>query len=159
MHALCWLAAHSVRSPGNLGTIMRTAEAVSAAGIIMLGDNVDPFHPATVRASMGSIFSLTLVRTNFKSFASWASDNECFVVGTSPGAQLDFRLVAYPRRTIVFLGDERKGLSDEELAACSAVVSIPMVGDVDSLNVSIATGVMLYELLSQAHPPSLVLRA
>jgi tRNA G18 (ribose-2'-O)-methylase SpoU len=56
---LCWLALNSVHSPGNLGTIMRTAEAVSAAGIIMAGDNVDPFHPATVRASMGSIFSDT----------------------------------------------------------------------------------------------------
>lgn len=151
----CWLAVSSIRSPGNLGTIMRTAEAVSAAGIIMIGENVDPFHPATVRASMGSLFSLILVRTTMTEFARWAAENDCFIVGSSPGANLDYRLVAYPQRTVLFVGDERKGLSAEQLQACSVVVSIPMSGSLDSLNVSIATSVILYEVHNQMRPPSL----
>jgi len=153
----CWLAVSSIRSPGNLGTIMRTAEAVCAAGIIMIGDNIDPFHPATVRASMGSVFSLILVRTTMSEFARWAVDNESFVVGSSPSANLDYRLVAYPQRTVLFIGDERKGLSAEQLEACSVVVSIPMSDSLDSLNVSIATSVILYEIHNQMRPPSLQL--
>jgi RNA methyltransferase, TrmH family len=151
----CWLAASSIRSPGNLGTIMRTAEAVSAAGIIMIGDSVDPFHPATVRASMGSIFSLNLIRTTMPEFSRWVEDSNCFVVGSSPSANLDYRLVAYPQRTILLIGDERKGLSSEQLQACSVVVSIPMSGSLDSLNVSIATSVILFEVRNQLQPPCL----
>lgn len=154
-HGVCWLAVNSIRSPGNLGTIMRTAEAVSAGGIIMIGDNVDPFHPATVRASMGSLFSLSLARASTSEFTRWVAENECFVVGSSPAAKLDYRLVAYPQRTVIFIGDERKGLSQEQLDACSVVVSIPMSGTLDSLNVSIATSVILYEVRNQRLPPAL----
>jgi len=151
----CWLAVSSMRSPGNLGTIMRSAEAVSAGGIILVGNHVDPFHSAAVRASMGSIFRLRLVRTTVSELSRWSAENDCFLVGTSPDAKLDYRLVAYPSRTIVFVGDERKGLNAEEQNACSTLVSIPMADGLDSLNVAIATSVVLYEILNQRRPPQL----
>lgn len=149
---LCRVALHSVRSPGNLGTIIRTCDAVGAAGLILVGSQVDPFGPAIVRASMGSLFNIRLTRTSPNVFQDWIDRTDAHVIGTSPTAVKRFDLSDYRRPTILFLGDERKGLGEQELEFCEEVVHIPMVGNADSLNLGVAASLMLYEVFRQQHP-------
>ena len=146
---LCWIALHAVRSIGNLGTILRTSGAVGGAGIILLGDEVDPYAPAAVRATMGTLYSQRLVRTALAELDRWKQRYGCILVGTSPTAPSDYHAVAYRSPTVLLMGEERKGLPAQMKALCDHLVRIPMVGDSDSLNLGVATGVMLYELFNQ----------
>jgi len=146
---LCWIALETVQSPGNLGTIVRTSEAVGAAGIILIGDATDAHDPAAVRASMGAMFSQRFVRTTMPQFLRWKQERHCSLVGTSPSASSVYHEVDLRAPLVLFMGWERKGLSDEQQAACDVMVRLPMVGKSDSLNLAVATGVMLYEVLRQ----------
>jgi TrmH family RNA methyltransferase len=140
-----YLALSSVRSPGNLGTIMRTCAAVGVTALILLSDETDPYHPAAVRASMGAIMGLNIVRATPDEFFAWAQTHGVQVVGTSAAAQMDYRGVDYSMPTAVLMGSERKGMHAQLEQRCHRVVSIPMPGAVDSLNLAVATGVVLYE--------------
>jgi TrmH family RNA methyltransferase len=146
---LCWVALETVQSPGNLGTIFRTAEAVGAAGAILVGSAIDPYHPATVRSTMGALFSQRLVRTTAAEFAAWKRQHPFLLVGTSPTAAADYRSIAYTPPVVLSMGWERQGLSREQQSLCDVVVRLPMVGRGDSLNLAVATGVMLYEIFNQ----------
>jgi RNA methyltransferase, TrmH family len=146
---LCWVALDAVRNPGNLGTTLRTAEAVGAAGVVLVGEAADPHDPAAVRASMGAIFGQRLVRTTTAEFAAWVRRHGCQVVGTSPAGAVDYRAVRYRRPLVLFVGEERRGLTAEHRALCDALVRIPMVGGGDSLNLAVATAVVLYEVFGQ----------
>jgi TrmH family RNA methyltransferase len=150
---LCWVAVSSIQSPGNLGTILRTCDAVGAAGLIVIGDGPDPYDPACVRATMGALFSQRLVRTRWDELAAWKRFHGAALVGTSPGAASDYHAVTYPERLVLLMGYERRGLSAEEQAQCDLLVRIPMVGASDSLNLAIAAGVMLYEIYNQRRRP------
>jgi TrmH family RNA methyltransferase len=150
LDGLGWVALDSVGNAGNLGAILRTTDAVGCAGVIMLGHTTDVYHPDTVRASMGAIFQQRLVSASFEAFATWVARHGHPVVGTSGDVPTSYREVRYPLPLIVLMGSERLGLSAEQQAICTHVVHIPMVGTVDSLNLSVATGVILYELLAQS---------
>jgi TrmH family RNA methyltransferase len=143
------VALSSIQSPGNLGTLLRTADAVGAAGVILLGDGVDPYDPAAVRASMGAIFSQRFVRASTRELAAWKRRSGALLVGTSPAAPTDYQALTYPPSLVLFMGHERQGLSPEEQALCDELVRIPMVGSSDSLNLAVATSVMLYEVFNQ----------
>ncbi len=145
----CWVALDAVQYPGNLGTILRTCDAVGGAGVILLGDCTDPYDPVAVRASVGAIFGLRLVRTTFEAFAHWKRRHTVAVVGTSPAAAADYRAVAYRTPLVLLMGCERLGLSQEQQALCDTMVKIPMVGRSDSLNLAVATGIVLYEIFHQ----------
>lgn len=147
---LCWVALDGVQDPGNLGTMLRTADAVGAAGLILLGSTVDPYDPTAVRASMGALFTMRLVRATLAELALWKEWYAALVVGTSGAAAHDYRRLRYRAPLVLLMGSERQGLSEEHLALCDDVVSIPMVGRVDSLNLAVATGVVLYHLFSAA---------
>ncbi len=144
-----WVALDAVGNSGNLGAIFRTADAVGCAGLILLGDTTDPFHPAAVRASMGALFGQRLVRAPFKEFVEWKREHDYAVVGTSGEATQELREVIYPRPLILLMGSERLGLSPAQQAICDLVVRIPMVGTSDSLNLAVATSVVLYEIFHQ----------
>ena len=146
---LCWVALDEVHSPGNLGTILRTGDAVGASGLILIGDAVDPFDPACVRATMGAIFAQRLVRVSPQEFSAWKREAGFHLVGTSLHAALDYQAAAYPAQTVLLMGGERKGLSEERQRLCDVLVRLPMVGQSDSLNLAVATGVLLYEVFSQ----------
>lgn len=146
---LCWLAVEAVQSAGNLGTILRTNEAVGGSGVILIGDTVDPYDPATVRASMGALFNQRFVRTTVAAFAEWKRRHQCTLVGTSPSAEKDYKAIAYPSSLILLLGGEKKGVSPQVQALCDLMVKIPMVGRGDSLNLAIAAGILLYEVFDQ----------
>jgi TrmH family RNA methyltransferase len=144
-----WVCLHRVRAPGNLGTILRTSEAVGAAGAILVGDEIDPYAPAAVRATMGSLFSQRLIRTTPAELAIWKQRHTHQVVGTSPQASTDYCALNYRQPTILLMGEERRGLPLGLRSLCDHVVHIPMVGPTDSLNLAVATGVMLYEIFNQ----------
>jgi len=146
---LCWIAVEALRSPGNLGTILRTSDAVGGAGLLLLGSATDPYDPGTVRATMGAMFTQRFVRTSREEIMAWKRRRQYLLVGTSPNAPQDYQDVQYRAPVILFMGEERKGLPAELQAICDLMVSIPMVGESDSLNVAMATGVMLYEVFNQ----------
>jgi TrmH family RNA methyltransferase len=148
---LCWVALETVQSSGNLGTILRTSEAVGGAGIILLGGAIDPYHPAVVRASMGALCAQRFVRTTPAALAAWKREHGCVLVGTSPGATTDYRAVKYEPPVVLCMGWERQGLSPGLRALCDVMVRIPMVGDSNSLNLAVATGVVLYEIFNQSY--------
>jgi TrmH family RNA methyltransferase len=146
---LCWVVVKTVQTPGNLGTILRTCDAVGAGGVIFLGRETDPYHPIAVRATMGSLFAQRLVRASLPEFLAWKERHQCLLVGTSPTAATEYHALRYRPPVLLYMGWEREGLGREEQALCDAMVKIPMVGGCDSLNLAIATGVMLYELFNQ----------
>jgi RNA methyltransferase, TrmH family len=145
----CWVALEAIHYPGNLGTVLRTGDAVGAAGALLLGPTTDPYDPAAVRASMGAIFTQRLARASLVQLADWKRRHDCTVVGTSPAARLDYQAVTYRPPLVLLMGSEPRGLSAEGLGLCDTVVSIPMVGHSDSLNLSVAASVMLYEIFNQ----------
>lgn len=147
--SLGWVALDAIQDPGNLGTIMRTSDAVGGAGIILLGHTTDPYDPAALRASMGAIFSQRLARATFTELIDWKKQHGYPVVGTSDSAATDYQELVYHTPLVLLMGSERAGLSPEQQAQCDDVVCIPMVGRSDSLNLAVATGVMLYEILNR----------
>jgi len=144
-----WVGLDSVADPGNLGTIMRTADAVGASGIFLLDHCTDPYDPAAIRASMGAIFSLQLVKLASTSFLAWKQANQVVAIGTSDAARQDYEAVQYPHNMVLLMGSERQGLQPALMQACDQMVSLPMNGKSDSLNLAVATGVMLYQINSQ----------
>ncbi len=142
---LCWLALHAPQDPGNLGTILRTGDAVGAAGMILLDEHVDPHDPGATRASMGAIFSLKVCRAHTPDFLRWQAHSGFTLIGTSDAAPMDYQAVAYTPPQILLMGSERQGLPGDLLAACDHRVSLPMAGRTESLNAAIAGSIVLYE--------------
>lgn len=142
----CWAALSHVRSLGNFGTLLRTSAATGAAGFILLGDTIDPFDPAVVRATMGALFKQTIVRTTVDQLRAWVRMNNVQVIGASPDGAEDYRQVRYTRPALLMLGGERKGLTDEQRCICNRIVRIPMVEGTDSLNVAVAGSLLMYEV-------------
>lgn len=143
---LCWVVLEAVRSPGNLGSLIRTSEAIGGAGFILVGNRIDPYDPTIVRASMGALFRQTFVRTDYDSLRNWCRRHRCRLIGASPDGPFDLHRFHYPRPTILCLGEERTGLNPAQRGLCRSLVRIPMVGSADSLNVAVAGGLLLYEV-------------
>ena len=143
---LCWVVLEGVRSEGNLGSLIRSSEAIGGAGFILVGPRVDPFDPAVVRASMGALFRQMFVRTNGLSLRNWLRRHRCRALGASPDGSAELHRFDYPRPTILVLGEERQGLSPFLRNLCSDFVRIPMVGAADSLNLAVAGSLLLYEV-------------
>jgi TrmH family RNA methyltransferase len=143
---LCWVALAGVRSPGNFGTLIRTSEAVGGAGFILEGMSIDPFDPAVIRGSMGALFRQRFVRTSAASLRNWVRRHGCHVVGATPDGSTDYHRCDYPGPTVLMLGEERKGLTDQQRLRCQKSVRIPMTGRADSLNVAVAGSLLLYEV-------------
>jgi RNA methyltransferase, TrmH family len=141
-----WIALEEIRDPGNLGTIMRTADAVGANGIILVENTCDPFSLEAIRASMGSFPHVKMVRCTRAEFAAWAATSGFEIIGTHLKTDQDYRAVKYKAPVILLMGNEQAGLTDELVKVCTQLVKIPMQGKADSLNVSVATAIMLYEM-------------
>jgi TrmH family RNA methyltransferase len=146
--AACWVALQAVRDPGNLGTIVRTADAAGLGGVILVGDCCDPYSVEAVRATMGSIFAVPLYKASVEDFIAWRADWPGSVAGTLLSAQTDYRSADYPRPALVLMGNEQAGLPPELAAICDVNVKIPMRGRADSLNLAVATGIMIYAVTS-----------
>jgi TrmH family RNA methyltransferase len=141
-----FLALHEIGNPGNLGTIIRTADAAGAAGVILLGHATDPYDPAAVRASMGAVFAVPVAQApGVAGFFGWASQHGVTVVTTSGSARASFWEVEYPRPVAFLLGAEGPGLPGDLLARGDLSVRIPMTGTAESLNLAAAATLVLYE--------------
>jgi TrmH family RNA methyltransferase len=144
-----WVALEAIQDPGNLGTILRSCDATQCQGVLLLDHTTDPYDPVALRASMGAIFSQRLIKASFADFAQWKARHHYAVIGTSDAAALHYRHIAYPSPVVLLMGSERQGLLPEHQAACDLMVRIPMQGTCDSLNIAVATAVVLYKVLDQ----------
>jgi RNA methyltransferase, TrmH family len=142
--APCWVALEAVRDPGNLGTIVRTADAAGCGAVILVGDCCDPYSVEAVRATMGSIFAVPIARASAPEFLAWRRGWPGSIVGTLLTATTDFRAAGYAPPSLILMGNEQAGLTPELAAACDVTVKIPMRGRADSLNLAVATGIMIY---------------
>jgi TrmH family RNA methyltransferase len=144
-----YVALEAVQDPGNLGTILRTSDAVGVAGVIILENSVDLYDPAVCRGSMGAIFSVPIFHSAYSDLSTWINQYKLPVIGTSDSGNVDYQEFQYPESMVLMMGSEQKGLSKPYLQLCTQVVKIPMVGRADSLNLAVATAVGLYEIFSQ----------
>ena len=135
------------QNPGNVGAILRTIDAVGASGLLLLDSSVDPTHPTAVRASMGALFWHPAVNCSFDEFASWTRRHDYRVYGTSARGDVSYESIGeYKRPLVLLMGSEREGLTPEQAGICDTLVRLPMEGQMTSLNLAVATGVMLYEM-------------
>jgi RNA methyltransferase, TrmH family len=147
-----FVALHEVGNPGNLGTIIRTADAAGAAGVILIGASTDPFDPAAVKASMGAVFGVPIALAQTAGdFIGWCRASGIHVAVTSgkgPGTLWDTVL---PSPLAILFGSEGAGLPEDLLAAGDLRLRIPMTGTAESLNLAVAAGILLYEAWRQCH--------
>ncbi|HMB48730.1 MAG TPA: RNA methyltransferase [Afifellaceae bacterium] len=147
-----WLALDRVRDPGNLGTIIRTCDGAGVKGVVLVGETCDPFALETVRATMGSLFHVPMARAGEAEFLAHMRSAPARLVGTHLHAQADYRGADYRRPLVLVMGNEQQGLTDALSQACDLSVRIPMVGEADSLNLAVSTGLMIYEALRDELP-------
>ena len=141
-----WIVAQALRDPGNIGTILRTGDAVGAGGLILLDDSADPFSVEAVRASMGALFTQALATARWPEFIEWLRGGEGQLVGTSLKASQDYLAAEYRRPCFLLIGNEQQGLPADYEAECDLLVKIPMAGRADSLNAAMATAVMAFAI-------------
>lgn len=139
------VALDEVGNPGNLGTIVRTADAAGAAAVVITGESVDAWHPSAVKASMGTVFSTPVVAAGLDEALAWGRDRGFGIVATSAHGRVDHWTAAYPPRCLLLFGSEATGLSAETVAAADEVVRIPQQGAASSLNLAVAAGIVIYE--------------
>jgi len=135
----------SPQDPGNVGTILRTLDAVGADALFLLDGGVELYHPTVVRSSMGTIFWKPVVQTPFDEFVKWSRKGNYQLIGTSAHGDVDYQTLVPELPWILVLGNEQKGLATEQTNACDVTVTLPMKGRVSSLNLAVAAGVLLYQ--------------
>ncbi len=143
-----WLVAHALRDPGNLGTMLRTADAVGAGGVILIDDCADPFSVEAVRASMGAVFTVPLATARWEEFLPWLRSGAGQLVAASLRDASPYRNAAYQAPCFILIGNESQGLPEAYEASCDLRVTIPMKGRADSLNAAVAGAVLAYEALA-----------
>ena len=137
----------SPQDPGNIGTIIRTIDAVGASGLILIDSSADPFHPSAVRASMGTLFWNPISRTSFSEFSNWAVDGGYTIYGSSAHGDLDYlELDTCKTPCVLLMGSEREGLKPEHQKICENVLRLPLEGRTSSLNLGVAAGVLLFSM-------------
>ena len=141
-----WFVAERLRDPGNIGTILRTGDAVGAGGLILLDESADPYSVEAVRASMGAIFTQAVVQAPWPDFLAWLRSGPGQLVGTSLRAETDYLAGHYQTPCFLLIGNEQAGLPPDYETACDLLVKIPMAGRADSLNAAIATAVMAFQV-------------
>lgn len=147
-------------NPGNIGTIIRTASAAGASGVILIGPSADPYDPVAVKASMGALFSVPVAAAESDAeFLAWAAAAGVTVAAASGRAALSCWDATWPLPMALLLGSEGTGLPADLLAAADLEVAIPMTGTAESLNLAVAAGILLYEVRrhtwrSASPPPS-----
>lgn len=138
-----------VEKPGNLGAILRTADAAGVDGVIVCAGATDVHNPNVVRASLGALFTVPLAEASTEQVITWLQQQHIGIIAASPDGQGTYTAPDLTKPVAVVLGSEAHGLTSAWLTAAAAVVRIPMRGVVDSLNLSAATAVLLYEVVRQ----------
>jgi len=142
-----FVAIECLSDPGNLGTMLRTMDSVQSAGLILVGQSTNPFHPRTVRASRGSIFTVPICHCpDVESICKWSAAHRVHTIATSAKATCSFWDATYRLPVLCIFGNENKGLGTSTMKKADQVVTIPMGGTMSSLNVAVAVGLLLYEI-------------
>lgn len=137
----------NVKDPGNLGTIIRTADAAGLGAVLLSPGCVDLYNPKTVRSSMGSFFSIDIIRNvGYDVLKNCKEEKFSLIGGALTENTIDYRQANYTQPCIIVVGNEANGMSKEALDLCEAV-KIPILGSAESLNVSIAAGILIYEII------------
>ena len=144
-----WLVAQALRDPGNLGTMLRTGDAVGAGGLILIDDCADPFSVEAVRASMGAVFTQTVALAKWDEFLPWLRSGPGQLVAASLRDAVPYREADYRAPCFILVGNESRGLPEDYEAACDFRVTMPMKGRADSLNAAVAGAVLAYEVLAR----------
>lgn len=144
--AALWFVAQALRDPGNIGTILRTGDAVGAGGLILIDDSADPYSVEAVRASMGAIFTQSVASARWDEFIPWLRSGPGQLVGTSLKTSHDYLEPVYERPCFLLVGNESQGLPAAYEAECDLLVKIPMLGRADSLNAAVAAAVMAFQV-------------
>lgn len=144
-----WIALDNVQDPGNLGTIMRSLDGAGGKGMILLGNCTDVYHPTSVRSSTGALFSLIIGKTNLRELDELKPKGGVPFIGTVCGGETNYRKYDFPEDMILLMGSEQKGLPKELLEMCEGLVTIPMTGSVDSLNLACAASIVLFEIYAK----------
>ncbi|GAA0763041.1 TrmH family RNA methyltransferase [Erythromicrobium ramosum] len=147
-----WLAAQALRDPGNLGTMLRTCDAVGAGGLILIDDCADPFSAEAVRASMGAVFTVGVAQARWEEFLPWLRGGAGQLVAASLRDAVPYRGAPYAAPCFILVGNESQGLPEDYEAACDLRVTMPMRGRADSLNAAVAGAVLAYEVLAGLEP-------
>jgi TrmH family RNA methyltransferase len=147
-----WLVAQALRDPGNLGTMLRTADAVGAGGLLLIDDCADPFSAEAVRASMGAVFTVGLAQARWDDFVGWLRAGEGQLVAASLRDAVPYRGAPYAAPCFILVGNESQGLPEDYELACDLRVTMPMKGRADSLNAAVAGAVLAYEVLASVTP-------
>lgn len=147
--AKIWLVAQDLRDPGNLGTMLRTGDAVGAGGLILIDDCADPFSAEAVRASMGALFTQALARARWEDFVPWLRSGDGQLVAASLRDAVPYRGADYQAPCFIMVGNESQGLPEAYEAECDLRVTMPMNGRADSLNAAVAGAVLAYEVLAE----------
>ncbi|CAN5594835.1 RNA methyltransferase [soil metagenome] len=154
-----FVALHEVGNPGNLGTIVRSADAAGAAGVIAIGEGTDFWHPNALRSSMGTIFTTPLVTVaDVRDALTWARDNGLTVITTTAHTDIEHWSTTYSKPALVLFGSEAHGLSQDLLDEGDVAVRIPMQGTATSLNLAVSVGVLLYEITRPRGPAPVISR-
>lgn len=143
-----WLVAQALRDPGNLGTMLRTGDAVGAGGLILIDDCADPFSAEAVRASMGAVFTVGVAQARWEEFLPWLRSGSGQLVAASLRDAVPYRGAPYASPCFILVGNESQGLPADYEAACDLRVTMPMRGRADSLNAAVAAAVLAYEVLA-----------
>lgn len=141
-----WIVVQALRDPGNIGTILRTGDAVGAGGLILVDECADPFSVEAVRASMGAIFTQETATARWSEFLAWLRSGDGQLVGTSLKSTNDYLGAAYRRPCFLLIGNEQQGLPMDYESECDLLVKIPMAGRADSLNAAIAAAVIAFAI-------------
>ncbi len=144
-----WIVAQALRDPGNIGTILRSGDAVGAGGLILIDECADPFSVEAVRASMGALFTQTIAAARWPDFLAWLRSAPAQLIGTSLNATMDYQAAHYVAPAFILVGNEQAGLPAAYEEECDVLVKMPMLGKADSLNAAVATAVMAYEVINQ----------
>ncbi len=146
--ATIWMVAQALRDPGNLGTMLRTGDAVGAGGLILIDECADPFSAEAVRASMGAVFTQQLAQARWEDFVAWLRDGPGQLVAASLREAVPYRGAGYEAPCFILVGNESQGLPEAYEAECDLRVTMPMKGRADSLNAAVAGAVLAYEVLA-----------
>jgi TrmH family RNA methyltransferase len=141
-----WIVAQALRDPGNIGTILRTGDAVGAGGLILIDDCADPYSVEAVRASMGAVFTQDIATARWPEFVQWLRSGDGQLVGTSLKGATDYLDAQYRQACFLLIGNEQQGLPSDYEAECDLLVKIPMAGRADSLNAAMAAAVMAFAI-------------
>jgi len=141
--------AEAIEKPGNLGTILRSSDAVGVDGLIVCDKCTDVYNPNVVRASVGTLFTVPVYETQGQQTIDWLREHQISIVAATPSAQIEYSQVDLTQPIAIAVGTEQLGLSDLWMKQADIQVRIPMLGVADSLNVAMATTLLLYEALRQ----------